>query len=127
MIAAILRFLGGGIIQDLTGKLARAYEMKLAAENSIDRTSAELDIKRLENALAMARLANEDRWSATSLGRYFIVIPFGVWYSAIMLDSTFSFSWDVLALPDRIMALSEWLFPVIVVGDVGKYIFRRRG
>lgn len=127
MIGAILQFLGGGIIQDLTGKLARAYEMKLAAENSVDRASAELDIRRLQNAIEIAKVANTDRWSATSLGRYFIVIPFGVWYSAIMLDSTFAFSWDVLALPDRIMALSEWLFPVIVVGDVGKYIFRRRG
>ncbi len=126
MLGAVLRFFGGGVLQDLVGQVSRAYEMKLRAENDADRIAAELDIQRLENAIAMAQIASADRWSATSLGRYLIVIPFGLWYTAIMADSIFAFEWDVLALPDRVMALSEWLFPAVIVGDVGKFIFRRR-
>lgn len=126
MLGAVLRFFGGGVLQDLVGQVSRAYEMKLRAENDADRIAAELDIQRLENAIAMAQVASADRWSATSLGRYLIVIPFGLWYAAVMADSIFSFEWDVLALPDRIMTLSEWLFPAVIVGDVGKFIFRRR-
>ena len=76
--------------------------------------------------MRMAEVANDDRWSATSIGRYLIVIPFGTWYALIIADSIFAFEWDVLALPPAVMELSLWLFPAIIVGDLGKSFFKRR-
>jgi len=126
LFSFLLRLFTGAQTSGLFDKLERAYEAKLAAQDSIAAREAERDIVRLTNAIEIAKLANADRWSATSIGRYLIVIPFGVWYAAIILDSLFGFTWNVLALPDRIMSLSEWLFPVIVAGDIGGAYLRRR-
>ncbi len=125
IVTFLTRLLVGGSTGGLAEQLRQAYEAKLQAENSIVRAQAEHDIKRIEAAIEVAKVANEDRWSATSLGRYLIVVPFGLWYSAIILDSIFIFQWDVLALPERVMRLSEWLVPAVIVGDAGRTIFRR--
>lgn len=126
IIGAIVSWFVGGGASGMLGQLRQAYEMKLNAENSEQRMAADLDIARIEASARIAELANADRWSATSIGRYLIVVPFGVWWTAIFIDSTFTMEWDVLALPMNIMAMAEWLVPVIVAGDVGKYIFRPR-
>jgi len=126
MIGQIVGWLVGGGINAISQKLLRAYEMKIMAETSEQKLAAELDIERLEAQMHVAQLANEDRWSATSLGRYLIVLPFGAWWTAIFLDSIFTFEWDVLALPPAILEMSWWLIPAIVIGDVGRSIFRRR-
>lgn len=118
-------FFGGGA-SGLAGQLRQAYQAKLDASTKEQVLAAELDIQRLENAVSMAQAANDDRWGATSIGRYLVVVPFGLWYSAIMLDSIFAFEWDVLALPAEVMELSIWLFPAIIVGDLGKSFFRGR-
>ncbi len=126
LFARALSYLLGGGDEGLSGQLRKAYEAKLNAATNEAALEADITIKQLETAVAMAQAANDDRWSATSLGRYLIVIPFGVWYSAIMIDSTFDMQWAVLALPQNIMALSEWLVPAIIVGDVGRSALRRR-
>lgn len=116
----------GGGSERLLDRLLEAYERKLAAENDSDRIEAERDIARLEAAREAMDAAESDRWSATSLGRYLIVVPFGIWWAAIMLDSIAGFeSWDVLALPPIVMDLAVWLVPAIVVGDVLGFGIRR--
>jgi len=125
MLGMLLSWVTGGGLNGLAGQLRQAYQAKLDARTKDQVLAAELDIKRLENAVAMAQAANADRYSATSIGRYLIVLPFGMWWTAVFIDSTFSMPWDVLALPPAIMELSVWLIPAIVVGDVGRSIFRR--
>lgn len=122
----ITSWLFGGGISALADQFRRAYELKLMAETSEQKLAAEIDIQRIEAAMAMAEAANADRWSATSIGRYLIVVPFGLWWTAIFIDSIFIFEWDVLAIPPAIMEMSVWLIPAIVVGDVGRSIFRRK-
>ena len=126
MLNFFIRLLGGGVLEGLASQARQAYVMKLNAENSIDRMSAELDIKRIESIMHTTQMAREDKWSATSLGRYLIVLPFGFWWTAIYMDSIFSFEWNVLAVPPQIQSMAEWLIPVIVTGDVAKFVFRRR-
>lgn len=130
MIGAILagvgRWLIGGGVEKIADRLGDAYEAKLRAETDSQKLAAELDMQRLENALEMAQAANADRWSATSLGRYLIVLPFGAWWTAIFYDSIFDRPWSVLALPPAIMELAVWLIPAIIVGDIGRSFLRGR-
>lgn len=120
MLSAILRFLGGGVVNDLADQVRRAYEVKLTAETSAQKMDAEHDLARLENTIRIAETANQDRWSATSIGRYLVVIPFGMYLALICFDSIFAFSWDVLKMPDQNYQLLKQLFIAIVVGDVAK-------
>ena len=94
MLALISRLLSGG----LADQLRRAYEAKLNAANDNDRIAAEQDIARISAAVDMARVASSDRWGATSLGRYLIVLPYGIWWAAVHLDSIINAQWSVLAL-----------------------------
>lgn len=126
IVGRIAGWVIGGGSERLLDRLLEAYERKLAAENDSDRIEAERDIARLEAAREAMDAAESDRWSATSLGRYLIVVPFGIWWAAIMLDSIAGFeSWDVLALPPIVMDLAVWLVPAIVVGDVLGFGIRR--
>ena len=120
MLSLLLKLFGGGVISDLADQLRRAHEAKLQADTSEKKLVAEHDMARLSNALEMAKVANQDRWSATSIGRYLVVIPFGLYMALICFDSIFAFSWDVLKMPDRDYVLLKQLFVAIVIGDVVK-------
>lgn len=116
---------GGARIAD---RLLEAYERKLAAETDEERIAAERDLARLEAAQEAMASAERDRWSATSLGRYLIVVPFGLWWLAIMIDSIFAIDgWVVLALPPLVMDMAELLIPAIIIGDVVGMGVRRLG
>lgn len=123
MIRAILSLLGGS--GGIAAQIREAYAARLAAQTDEAKLAADLDIKRLENAASLAEIASRDRWGATSVGRYLVVIPFGMWYSFGMLDSTFAFEWNTLALSPQLLELTRWLVPAIIIGDVGRSIFRR--
>jgi hypothetical protein len=122
---AIIGWLTGGGLNGLAAQLRKAHEAKLAAQTQSEVLAAEHDMARLENAYRLASLANDDRWSATSLGRYLVVVPFGVWWAATYIDSTFSFAWATLEPPRYLVDMAEWLVPAIIVGDVGKSVARR--
>lgn len=121
MIGLILSALGGG----LGRQLRQAYQAKLDAQNDGDRIRLEGEISRIEAAIESQRAANADRWSATSMGRYLIVLPWGIWWTAIYLDSIFAFSWNVLAVPPAIHEMAKILIPAIVIADAGALSIRR--
>lgn len=112
---------GGGI----SGAIERAYTAKINATTDQARIDADKDLARLEVAARMAEAANADRWSATSIGRYLIVVPFGVWWAAIYVDSIINASWDVLAIPPAIMDMAKILVPAIVIADAGALTAKR--
>lgn len=123
MIQAILGFLGGPIARQLRG----AYSDRLSAQTTEAKLAADERIKVLEGAQQIARIEAADRWSATRIGRLLIVVPFGIWWSAIFIDSIFSASWDVLALPPDIMDMAKILIPAILIADAGALVARRFG
>lgn len=126
ILSGILSWLAGGGIRMLATRWAALEGERIKARNSEQRLYVEHQQARIEGMVRAAEAATADRWSATSIGRYLIVVPFGVWWAAIFLDSIFSFEWDVLALPPAIMDLAVWLIPAIVVADVGRAWIRRR-
>lgn len=129
MLAAILKFLGGGIVSQFTGPLVDAYKAKLAAQNDEQKLAAEADIKRLEVARDIALSEASRRFSATSIGRLLIVVPFGLWWAAIyliqILNPWFGLHLVVVAVPPDIMQMANILVPAIVIGDAGAFIAHR--
>ena len=121
MLSIISRMLSGG----LADQLRRAYEAKLNAANDNDRIAAEQDIARISAAVDMARVASGDRWGATSLGRYLIVLPYGLWWAAVHLDSIINAQWYVLALPPQIDGMAQVLIPAIILADGAALVARR--
>lgn len=125
-LSGIISWLTGGGVRMLVDRWAALEAERLKARNDEQRLFIEHQQARLDAHIRIAEAANADRWSATSVGRYLIVVPFGVWWTAIFLDSIFSFEWDVLALPPAIMDLAVWLVPAIVAADVGRSWIRRK-
>jgi hypothetical protein len=110
----------------LGASLQKAYEAKLNAQNDAERISAERDLQRIEAAVEMSKVAAADRWGATSIGRYLIVLPYGIWWAAVFYDSVFNMPWDVLALPPQIDGMAKVLIPAILIAEVGRTVIRRK-
>lgn len=122
MIGTILRWLGGGAIDKITGPLERAYKAKLQAQNDAERLAAEQDIARLESARAIAVIEAGDRYSATRIGRLLIVLPYGLWWASIfavsIVNPLFGVNFTIHAIPPAIDAMAKILIPAIIIGDV---------
>lgn len=115
-------FTGSG---GLGESMRKAYEAKLTAQNDAERIAAERDLERISAAVDMAKVAASDRWGATSIGRYLIVLPYGVWWTAIFIDSVFDMPWSILALPPQIDGMAKVLIPAILIAEVGRTVIRR--
>lgn len=131
MLSAILSWLGGGVIKQFTGPLLEAYQAKLRAQNDTERLDAELTIQRIEAARDIAVVEAGRAWSATSVGRLLIVVPFGLWWSAIYLvqiiNPWFGLELVVIDVPARIHDMALVLIPAIVIADAGAFAARSIG
>ncbi len=131
MLATILSWLGSGIVSQFTGPLLDAYKAKLAAQNDEQRLAAEADIQRLEVARDIALSEAGRKWSATSIGRLLIVLPWGVWWASIfavsIINPLFGLHLVINAVPANIMEMANILIPAITVADAGALIARRFG
>lgn len=127
----LLSLLGGGVVEKFTGPLLDAYKAKLAADNDATRLAAERDIQRLEAARDLALAEAGDRWSATRLGRWLIVVPWGLWwaYGCLIQIANPLLGWHlvVVALPPGWDATAMILVPAIVLGDAAALATRRIG
>ena len=128
-VSWLLSLLTGGVVEKFTGPLLDAYKAKLDAANDADRIAAEQTIKRIEAARDIAVAEAADRWSATRVGRWLIVVPFGLWWSAIyivqIVNPWFGLSLVVIDVPERIHQMALILIPAIVIGDAAALIGRR--
>ncbi|MDK2769929.1 MAG: hypothetical protein KYX69_19700 [Sphingomonas sp.] len=127
----LLSLLTGGVVEKFTGPLLDAYRAKLSAANDAERIEADKTIKRIESARDIAVAETADRWSATRLGRWLIVVPFGLWWAAIYLvqivNPWFGLSLVVIDVPAKIHDMALILIPAIVLGDAGALIARKIG
>ena len=127
----ILGWLTGGIIGQFTGPLERAYEAKLNAQSNEDKLEADMTITRIEAARDIAVTEAAFRFSATSLGRYFIVVPFGMWWSSIyivqIINGLFGTGLVIIDVPPHIHDMALVLIPAIVIADAGALTARRFG
>lgn len=93
MVSAILGWLGGGVLKQLTDPLLQAYQQKLSAQNDAERLAAEQQIAFYEGQIALARdAAQSDRWySPRSLMAYcatIVVAKLLVWDTVFGLGVT---------------------------------------
>lgn len=125
----LLQLLSGGIVKQFTGPLVDAYKAKLAATNDAQRLEAEQTIAKLEAARDIALAEASDRWSATRIGRLLVVLPWGIWWTAIFVVSIvnplFGWSLTIHDVPPRIWDAANILIPAILIGDA-LALWRRR-
>lgn len=121
--------LTGGIIQQFTAPLLEAHRLRLAAQNDRERLDAEKQIASLEAARDIALAEQGDRWSATRLGRLLIVVPFGLWWTAVfavsILNPLLGWSLSIDDIPSRFWDIAVILIPAIIIGDAGALVARR--
>lgn len=131
ILTVILNFLGGGIVGQFTKPLLEAYEARLRAQNDVQRIEADMTIARLEAARDIAIAEAADRWSATRVGRWLIVVPFGLWWFAIfavqIINPWFGLSLVVIDVPAHIMEMAKILVPAIVIADGAAFTARKIG
>jgi len=129
MLRTILDWFGGGVVKQFTQPLLDAYQAKLHAQNDSERLDAELTIQRIEAARDIAIVEAGRAWSATSVGRWLIVGPFGIWWSAIYLvqivNPWFGLSLVVIDVPARIHDMALVLVPAIVIADASVFAAQR--
>lgn len=104
------------LLQWLAGPLLRLvlahFDRRIAARGESERLSADLAARAIRSEMearshARAVLLAEQGsfFTAARLGRLLFVVPLGLWWTAVIADSIFSFSWNVAALPSP---LDEW-------------------
>ena len=95
----------GSLLEQFTAPLLDAHRLRLAAQNDRERLAAEKQIASLEAARDIALAEQSDRWSATRLGRLLIVVPFGVWWTAVfavsILNPLFGWTLTIDDIPPR--------------------------
>lgn len=125
----LLTILTSGIVEKFTGPLERAWQAKLTADNDAARIAAEQTIKSIEAARDIALAEASDRWSATRVGRWLIVVPWGLWWAYGCLiqiaNPLFGLKLVVVALPPGWDATAMVLIPAIVIGDAAALVTRR--
>lgn len=125
----LLDFLGGGIVGQIAKPLTEAYTARLKAQTDSEKLEADLLIKRLEGMRDIALAEANDRWSATRVGRWLIVVPWGIhWaYGCLIqiLNPLFGLHLVVIALPPGWDTTAAYLIPAIVIGDVGTMAVRK--
>lgn len=122
------RWLTGGVISQFTAPLLKAHELHLTAKNNETRIAAEHEIARIESARDIAVIEAADRFSATRIGRLLIVVPFGIWWSAIFLvqiiNPWFGLNLVVVDVPPKIYDMALILIPSILIADSGALVAR---
>jgi len=124
-LQAIFGFLGGPISREIRGALRDRQN----AANEAERIAADQRIAALEAAQEIASIEAADRWSATRLGRWLIVVPWGLHWAAVyavsIINPNFGTEWVVLAVPDNFNNMAMVLIPAIVIADAGALTVRR--
>jgi hypothetical protein len=120
MIALVLKWLIGGGVQGLAGEWRRVKEAQIKAESETEMLEHGRELSRIEGQMEIARIEANDRFSATRIGRLLIVVPYGIWWTAVILVSTFGVGDQLVIqdLPPRIHDMANILIPAIVLGSV---------
>lgn len=125
----LLKLLTGGVVEKFTAPLERAWAAKLAAENDESRIAADQTIKSIEAARNIAAIEAADRWSATRVGRWLIVVPFGLWWTAIFLvqviNPWFGLRLVVVEVPANIFEMAKILIPAILIADATALVTKK--
>lgn len=127
---SIVSWLTGGIVKSFTDPLTQAWHDYLAADTADKKLEYEKYIQSLENQRDIAVIEARRKLSATSLGRWLIVVPWGIWWAAIfavsIINPLFGLHLTIDDVPQRIHEMALVLVPAIVIADAGIFAFTRK-
>lgn len=108
----------------LPGILLPAFKAWLENRNNIETTRRETALRTIDERMEARRqraetvrtaMGHKPFWVAWSLFAW----PLGLWWAAVMLDTTFSFAWSVPDLPDSIRLWANTIFDNIFLSGAG--------
>lgn len=113
-MSALLAFLAGPLLSALVGLMERRLSAKerqgdLAAELAAQEIRAEIAARAEARKVLIAEQGT--LLSAGRIGRLVFVLPLGLWWTAVIVDSIFGLSWNVAALPPP---LDEWAGGIVL-------------
>lgn len=118
----LLKMIGSGIISMFTGgsleKILDTINRKMDNEVQREEIKAEVTKKWVE---AQAQLLVGRTWWF----QLFFVIPLGVWWTAVILDSIFGWEHNIAALPSPLDEWAGWIISALFIVDGGKALIGR--
>lgn len=117
-----LKALGSTVLRLLTGgsldKLLETVNKRFDAGVKRDEIKAEVTKKWIE---AQSNLLVGRTWWF----QLFFVLPLGMWWTAVILDSIFGWEHDILALPTPLDEWAGWIISALFIVDGGKALIGR--
>ncbi len=112
--SALLGWLTGGTLD----RILDTVDHKVNNETERERIKASIVETQLRERAAL--LAGRTWWF-----QLFFVIPLGIWFSAVVADSIFHFTWNVSALPAPLDVWAGWIVSSLFLVDGGKALIGR--
>jgi hypothetical protein len=97
MLSAILNWLSGGILGQITGPLLEAYKVKVNSTDEAAKLAAQ-DTIDARKAAVQVRMATAGYWEMRLL-TVIIAAPFALHVWLVGLDTCFGFHWRIAAFP----------------------------
>lgn len=110
----ILGWLTGGTLDRVLSTIDKHMDNKVTSEEV--KAEVTREYVRAQSALLVGR---------TWWFQLFFVIPLGVWWSAVILDSIFGFEANVAALPPPLDTWAGWIISALFVVDGTKALIGR--
>lgn len=123
MWSTILK-IGGFVASIFTGgslsKILDVINKKMDNEVLREQIKADVTKKWVESQAAL--LVGRTWWF-----QLFFVIPLGLWWTAVILDSIFGWEHDIAALPKPLDEWAGWIISALFIVDGGKALLGRFG
>ncbi len=110
----LMKWITGGGLSDILDTINK----KMDNETERERIKAEVTMMYVQ---AQANLLVGRTWWF----QLFFVVPLGVWFGAVCLDSTFGWEHDILALPYPLDEWAGWIISALFLVDGGKALIGR--
>lgn len=110
----LLKFFVGGSLDSLLTTINKHFDSDVRKEEiKADVTKKWID--------AQANLLVGRTWWF----QLFFVLPLGMWWTAVILDSIFGWQHDILALPTPLDEWAGWIISALFIVDGGKALIGR--
>lgn len=117
-----LKWIGQGFLRVFTGgtldSILETINKRMDSEVERERVKADVTKKWID---AQAGLLVGRTWWF----QLFFVVPLGVWWSAVILDSIFGWEHDIAALPRPLDEWAGWIISALFIVDGGKALLGR--
>ncbi|MCB1482876.1 MAG: hypothetical protein KDJ55_13130 [Rhodobiaceae bacterium] len=91
-------------------------------DNETERQRIRAEVTRAYVSAQASLLAGRTWWF-----QLFFVVPLGLWFTAVVADSIFQFTWNVAALPAPLDTWAGWIVSSLFLVDGAKAVIGRMG